>query len=280
MTTQIQPKDKFVTTNGIRIHYLDWGTEGKQVMILLHGLRGIGHSWDNFSEPMSKDYHVLALDQRGRGDSDWAKDGDYGTEAMAVDLEGFVDALSLDSFVLIGHSMGARNSMGYIAVHPEKVQKLVIVDAPPANMPSGPRIRQEMINVPEEFDTFEDVYNHLRKDNPLPPEEVLRRRLKYQTKVLPNGKYGWKYDLAVREGFRKGTPSAQKDMWPAWRTIKCPTLLVRGMVTDALTPEMVTEMVGSIPNCQLVDIPRAHHMVFEENPEDFLTEVRRWLDQS
>jgi pimeloyl-ACP methyl ester carboxylesterase len=277
MSTRVQPQDKFVTSNGIKIHYLDWGNEGKPVMVLLHGMRGHSHSWDSFSEPMSVDYHVLALDQRGRGDTDWAKDGDYGTEAMVADLEGFVEALKLDPFVLIGHSMGARNSMGYIELHPDMVQKLVIVDAPPADMPSGYRIRKELMNVPEEFDTFDELYDYMRIQNPLPPEDVLRRRLKYQSKQLPNGKYGWKYDIAVREGFRKGAPQAQKDMWPAWRSIKCPTLLVRGLLTDALTPPQFREMTSSIPNCEMVDIRRAHHRVFEENPEDFLTAVRDWL---
>jgi pimeloyl-ACP methyl ester carboxylesterase len=280
MTTQIKPKDKFVTTNGIKIHYLDWGNEGKPVMVLLHGMRGHSHSWDSFSEPMSNDYRVLALDQRGRGDTDWAKDGDYSTSTMAEDFAGFCEGLHLESFVLIGHSMGARNSMGFISQHPEKVEKLVIIDAPPANMPDGARIRAEIAGVPEEFDTFEDLYNHLRKENPLPPEEVLRRRLKYQTKELPNGKLGWKYDVLVRERMRTGTRPPSQDMWPAWRTITCPTLIVRGMETDALTPKMAKEMIDSIPHCEIVEIPRAHHMVFEENPDAFLTEVRRWLEHS
>lgn len=108
MTTQVQPQDKTVFANGLNLHYLDWGTVGKPAMVLLHGLRGHAHSWDDFSGAVCQQYHVLALDQRGRGLSDWAKDGDYSTGAYVADLAAFCDALGLDSPVLVGHSMGGK----------------------------------------------------------------------------------------------------------------------------------------------------------------------------
>ena len=77
MATSVQPKDKTVNVNGINLHYLDWGTEGKPKVLLLHGLRGHSHSWDDVSAEFCQDYHVLALDQRGRGESDWAPGGGY-----------------------------------------------------------------------------------------------------------------------------------------------------------------------------------------------------------
>ncbi len=89
MTTQVQPQDKTVTVNGLKLHYLDWGAEGKPMMVLLHGLRGHAHSWDDVSMAMCQEYHVLALDQRGRGETDWAKDGAYDTPDYVADLVGF-----------------------------------------------------------------------------------------------------------------------------------------------------------------------------------------------
>ena len=277
MATRVQPQDKFLHANGLRIHYLDWGGEDKPLLILLHGLRGHCHSWDSFSEPMSVDYHVLAFDRRGRGDTDWAKEGDYSNDSCVADLEGICEALNLTSLILVGHSSGGRHSMTFTPRHPEKVEKLVIVDMPTAaDVPDIDRIQQELINVPEEFDTFEDLYSHLRKENPYPPEEVLRRRLKYQTKTLPNGKLGWKYDIAVREQMRNST-LALEDLWPSWRKITCPTLVVRGMETDALTPESAAKMLESHPNAQLAELPRAGHMAFEDNPDAFLEKVSVWL---
>ena len=119
MTTRVQPRDKTVTTNGINLHYLDWGAVGRTPMVLLHGLRGHAHSWDDVSTAMCQDFHVLAVDQRGRGESDWAPGGDYTTNAFVEDLAGFSDALKLDPFVLVGHSMGGRNSIAFTARHPD-----------------------------------------------------------------------------------------------------------------------------------------------------------------
>ena len=93
MATSVQPKDKTVNVNGINLHYLDWGAEGKPTVLLLHGLRGHCHSWDDVSAEFCRDYHVLALDQRGRGESDWAPGGDYSSQSFVADLEGFCQAV-------------------------------------------------------------------------------------------------------------------------------------------------------------------------------------------
>ena len=74
-TEEAEPQDRTVVANGLELHYLDWGNEGNPVLVLLHGLRGHAHSWDDVSAALSPNHHVLALDQRGRGDTDWAEDG-------------------------------------------------------------------------------------------------------------------------------------------------------------------------------------------------------------
>lgn len=278
MTTRVQPRDKTVTANGINLHYLDWGATGRPPMVLLHGLRGHAHSWDDVSAAMCEDFHVLALDQRGRGGSDWAPGGDYSTDAFVADLASFSEALGLDSFVLVGHSMGGRNSMAFTARYPDKVQKLVVVDIGPAIDPKGgERITQEIRNVPEEFDGFEAVVDYMSKQNKFASDTVLRRRLQYATMDLPNGKVGWRYDLAVREERRRGTGAPPADLWPAVRTIKCPILIVRGGETDTLPLDAAQEMAALSPSNKLVEVPRAGHMVFEDNPNDFIAAVRNFL---
>ena len=69
MTTRVKPQDMTVEANGLKLHYLDWGTAGKTPLVMLHGLRGHAHSWDDVSAALCSDYHVLALDQRGRGEA-------------------------------------------------------------------------------------------------------------------------------------------------------------------------------------------------------------------
>ena len=278
MTTQVQPKDKTVSVNGLTLHYLDWGNETATPLLLVHGLRGHAHSWDDVSLALCRDFHVLSLDQRGRGDSDWAKDGDYSTEAYVADLDGFCQALGLDSFVLCGHSMGGRNSMSFASQFPQKLQKLIIVDVGPSMDPrGGERIRQEIVNVPEEFDSFEAVVQYMNAQNRFASDAVMRRRLQHATRELPNGKFGWRYDLAIREQRRQGISEPQADLWPEIPKITCPSLIVRGTETDLLSPEIAQRMVDAMPDATLVEVQRAGHMVFEDNPNDFIAAVKNFL---
>ena len=99
----------------------------------------------------------------------------------------------------------------------------------------------------------------------------------YATKELPNGKFGWRYDLAIREQRRQGTGAPPADLWPAVRNITCPTLVVRGADTDTLGAEMAKEMEQTLAQGKLVQVDRAGHMVFEDNPEDFIAEVTAFL---
>ena len=278
MTTQVQPKDKTVSANGINLHYLDWGNEGKTDVVLAHGLRGHGHSWDDVSAAICQDFHVMAVDQRGRGETDWAKDGDYSTEAYVADLEGFCQAVGLTSFILVGHSMGGRNSMSFASQHPEMLQKLVIVDVGPTMDPrGGDRIKQEIINVPEEFDTFEAVVEYMTKQNRFASDVVMRRRLQYATKQLANGKFGWRYDLAIREQRRQGISAPSADLWPEIIKITCPTLIIRGKESDLLAPDTAQRMLDTMPDAKLSEVPRAGHMVFEDNPTDFIAAIKAFL---
>ena len=278
MTTQVQPKSKTVTANGINLHYLNWGTVGQPPLVLLHGLRGHAHVWDDVAESLYRNYHVYALDQRGRGDTDHAPGGDYSTDAFVDDLAGFVDAIGLNKFILFGHSMGGRNSMAFAGKYPERLERLCIVDIGPKIEPDGGnRITNELRNLPPELDTFEAALAHVQTGNRFASEPVMRRRLTGQTQQLPNGKIGWKFDPEIREQRINGTAAPAADLWPTLERITCPTLLVRGAETDLLTDETAQQMVATLKQGTLAEIQRAGHMVFEDNPEDFITAVHDWL---
>ena len=278
MTTQVQPQDRTVSANGINLHYLDWGNTSAPPVLLVHGLRGHAHSWDDVSAVLCQDYHVLALDQRGRGDSDWAPDGDYSGSAYVADLVGFCGSLKLDSFILVGHSMGGRNSIAFASKHSDQLKKLIIVDIGPTVDPAGgARITTEMQRVPEEFDSLDAVVEYMSKQNRFASDQVVRRRLQYATREMPNGKIGWRYDLAIREQRRNGTAPPAEDLWPMLPNISCPTLIVRGKQTDLLPAEVAQQMLATLPDASLVEVDRAGHMVFEDNPEDFIAAVKGWL---
>jgi pimeloyl-ACP methyl ester carboxylesterase len=276
MTGHVSYVDKTVVVQGLTLHYLEWGDPSSPTLIALHGLRGHGHSWDSFSAPMAGAYHIRALDQRGRGDSDWAPDGQYTTEAYVKDLEGFCEVLQLRHFILMGHSMAGRNSLVFTARHPAMVTRLIIVDIGPEGDPR--RITREIIAAQEEYTSFEALFEAQQKSNPLLSPEVLRRRLTYQTKTLPNGTIGWRYDVEIRRQWREDRRPLQEDLWPAIATIPCPTLIVRGLETDALPLHVAQRMVQVMPKAPLAHVEQAAHMVMEENPEGFRRVVRDFLE--
>ncbi len=278
MTTQVQPSSKTLTANGINIHYLEWGAEGAPPLVLLHGLRGHARVWEDVAEALCGDYHVYALDQRGRGDTDHAPGGDYSTDAFVADLAGFVDAIGLDKFILFGHSMGGRNSMAFAGENPERLERLCIVDIGPRIEPAGGnRITEELRSLPPQFDNFEDALAHVQTGNRFASESVMRRRLGGQTYETSDGKIGWKFDPAIREQRINGTAAPAADLWPALERIVCPTLVVRGTETDLLTEETARQMIDTLAQGTLVEIERAGHMVFEDNPADFIAAVKNWL---
>ena len=278
MSTIIEPQDRIVDVDGFKMHYLDWGNPKKPTILLLHGMRGHAHSWDDVAEALSPDFHVLALDQRGRGLTDWAKDGDYGIDAFVGDLVGFCRAAGLEQFVLMGHSMGARNSMAFAEKHADMLEKLILSEFGPQINPKGSqRIAKELIDVPEEFDTLNDAIAYMAQFNRYASDAVMYRREFYSTKELINGKIGWRYDIEIREARRRGDPIAPLDLWPILPKISCPTLVVRATETDILDLDVAKKMIETLPDGQLVEIDRAEHMVFEDNPNDFIAAIRDFL---
>lgn len=280
MARDATPQDRTVEANGLRLHYLDWGNDPAPPMLLLHGFSGHAHTWDTFARAMCDRFHVLALDQRGHGDSEWAKDGTYTVDAHAADIAAFVDRLALGPLVLVGLSMGGRNAIRYTSGHPGTVERLVIVDIGPDIAPQGAeRVRRTAAEAPEEFASVDAAAAYLRQQAVFmtpAAEAALRHRVEHGVKRLGDGRYTWKYDKALRDQRRAGT-APQVDLWPAVGQIKAPTLIVRGSESDVFAPETAKRMQALIPESRLVEIPGAGHSVPADAPEAFARAVRDFL---
>lgn len=273
----MEPRKHEIGLGGLRFHYLEWGKPGAASLVLLHGFAGHARSWDHVSEALADRFRVLAPDQRGHGDSDRAPDGDYTVRAMASDLEAFADALCPGRFSLVGLSMGGRISIAYAAGHPGRVERLVLVDIGPEIAPAGlARIRTTVSNVPEEVESEEEAYRLLRAAAPRYSETLLRHRLKHSFNRLPNGRLAWKYDRVLREQTRMGTRDIP-NLWPDLGRITCPTLIVRGVESDVLSPEIAKRMLETLKDGRLVEIPDAGHTVPGDQPEAFIKAVRAFL---
>jgi pimeloyl-ACP methyl ester carboxylesterase len=220
---------------------------------------------------MANTYHVLALDQRGHGDTAWAPDGNYTSEAFVRDILGVIDALHVAPTILVGHSMGGRHAAMVAAEHPDKVAKVVIVDTPAER----PLVRGERLAQPPEtpsqletFDSFEEVIRNGMIQYPLTPEAELRHANYHNLYRGADGKWRWRWDLKLLEQ-RRSNQALRPELYPYLQRIRCPTLLVRGEHSPVLTPDIAKKMVDKLPHGHLVEIPATAHTVNADNAEQF-----------
>lgn len=271
--------DRTITLHGSRFHYAERGEHDAPAVVMLHGVTGHARTWDHESAALAWRYRVLALDQRGHGDSDPPPDDDYTIASLAGDLAAFADALGLQTFVLVGLSLGGRVAIQYAGTHPGRVSRLVVVDIGPDIAPDGrARVGRMMAGAPERFATADDAFAYLRANNPRYADGLLRERVTQGLRALPDGGVTWKYDRGLRELVRGGRWSDPIDLWPAWRALTCPTLLVRGAESDILSADIAAKMVEAQRKARLVEVPGAGHTVPGDQPEAFVKLLREFLD--
>ncbi len=269
--------------DGLEIHVLEWSTEGVP-LILLHGHGNEAHLWDDFVPKITEHYRVLALDQRGHGDSDWDPEGRYDAEHMASDLEAVLDAFEIDRFVLVGFSMGGRVSMTFASRHPERLAGLVLVDiGPEIDRRGAMRIGGEMADPRNPtFSSIEEYARMLSINYPAGQPEALMRMARYGLRKGKGdeGRYSLKMDPKLRSDRPDDAESIAKEeaftqlQWDALAKLPCPALVVRGAASDILSPEIADKMVEEvIPNATLAVVPQAAHSVATDNPEGFAEAV-------
>jgi pimeloyl-ACP methyl ester carboxylesterase len=272
-------RDELVEMRGLRFFYRDWAgpRPDAQTLVLLHGYTGHARSWDVFAEAMSQRYRVLALDQRGHGQTDWAPPTAYDTSEMVTDLSAFVAALGLSKLALLGLSMGGLVSIGYAGKRPAELARLVIVDIAPEIDVEGLKRIQAGVVRPDVFASREDAFARAREDNPIPPADHLRYRVDYSLMRRADGRYTFRYDRALRDpkNPRQGIPA--EEGWRLVSKINVPTLLIRGERSDILSAAVAKRMAAAIADCRLVEVAGSGHPVPLDKPDEFLAAVRTFL---
>ena len=276
---EVVPQDRYASANGLRFHYLDWGDPANPPMLLLHGFAQTCHSWDFIALTFSDRFHVISLDQRGHGDTDWAPDGDYSPEAHREDTYAFAQAIDLNNFVLIGLSMGGRNALTYAAHHPERVRAVAIVDAAPENLRAGGENIRRFVEQDDELDSVEEFVERVLKYNPRRSAQQIRGSIMHNLKQLPNGKWTWKYDRLLRSSNRRwqSDPDLTERLWGYVESLKTPTLVVRGAKSDIVASQIADDMHRRIPNSALATVEGAGHLVPGDNPAGFASAISEFV---
>lgn len=278
---QRQPMSRYADI-GLRLHYLDWGSEDKPWLLCVHGAAQNAHMWDFTALALCTRYRVIAVDQRGHGDSAWAPNGEYDRASYVGDLGNFVDHLGMERLVLIGLSLGGSNSVAYAATHPDRVKALVVVDVGPEPARGGARAVNNFVTQRDVLDTYEEFVQRVIEYSPFRPEWQIRGSLRHSLMQRADGKWTWKYDPVLRDPARRaqrqGAGDDSASRWELWERIACPTLVIRGEKSDVLSSDVAERMLERNRNSWLVEVPWAGHRVPGDNPIAFEEAVRAFLD--
>ncbi|MBL7498496.1 alpha/beta hydrolase [Frankia sp. CNm7] len=279
--------------------------ERRGTVLLLHGGGQTRHSWRRTGERMAEHgWSALAMDARGHGDSDWDPGEDYSHHAMADDLDAIAAAIG-EPPVLVGASMGGITALLAQARDPSLGRALVLVDITPRIEPSGIRhIFDFMTSAPDGFASLEDAAAAIAAYNPRRKKPASLSGLKKNLRER-NGRWYWHWDpafmkmrdeprreLAVGERIAPGASlsadeflvEAEKviqsdQLRDAARSIRVPTLLVRGKQSDIVSEEGVAELLALIPHAEYVDVTDAGHMVAGDDNDVFAGRLGDFLDR-
>ena len=264
-------QEKFITLNGVRLRYLDWGAEGNTPLICMHGHAGQAHIWDEFAEAMSPHFHVYTLDQRGHGGSGWAVDG-YARDRFVLDLAAFTEALGIQKCVLAGLSMGGWNALLYADAYPDNVDRAIIVDIGPERSQEALRVQVTRPPTPMRFYNFEEAFQWHREGNPWAEETRLRKDVANKMVQKSTGMWEWKADPALLNNTLADNqdPAYIDNYWRIHRNLPCPVLEVRGKESILLSDDIIERMKQASENFSSVDVEDAGHVVTVDKPQEFI----------
>jgi pimeloyl-ACP methyl ester carboxylesterase len=265
----------------VEIFYRLFGEPGAMPIVIVHGLSFFSYDWIETAAALATDRQVVAMDMRGFGDSAWAKD--YTVPAFARDIVGLLDHLGWAKAILIGHSMGGRNSTYCASENPEHIAGLVLVDWSPENAPAGAkRVTETVAGTPDVFPTVEAAMQYFKVDPDSTQGQAKRPRFEAYLKRVPGG-FAIKRDTHFRDQFRKVLETGERpkqgvDLWAALGKIACPILVVRGARSDMFAAESVPKVRAANSHLQLVELDTGHD-VAGGDPAGLQREIRTFLER-
>ena len=286
----IGPTSSFFISQRLRIHYVDWGNAQAPLLVLVHGGKDHARSWDWAAQDLRRDYHVVAMDLRGHGDSAWTLGGPYSQMDHVLDLAQFMEMLGEFPVTIAGHSLGAYTSLMYAGLYPEKVGRLVSIEglgAPPtlaANFFDKPFLEQCRMwiegtrdlatRAPRRYETIESAAARMQAENAFLSDDQAEHLTRHAVARNEDGTYSWKFDQYTRP-FSPLRPDAEH-LHEMWGNITCPTLHVCG--SESWTGDPTQDgRIDHFQNARVAMIDGAGHWVHHDRLADFLRVTREFL---
>ena len=289
MTTTGPTSQTFISQR-MKLNYFDWGNRGKPPLVLVHGGRDHARSWDWTAEELRDDWHVVAMDHRGHGDSDWVSDGNYQASDMVYDLAQLVHQLGVGPVTIVSHSMGGNVSLRYAGMFPDMVKKIVAIEG----LGPSPKRQEEMRSkayperarewierkrkasgrIPRRYESIEAAFARMIEENSYLTEEQARHLTIHGVTRNEDGTYSWKFDPHLNVWPVEDV--ADDFMHQTWAAITAPTLLLYGSESWASNPEGDGRL-DHFANAEVIEFEKAGHWLHHDQFDRFMRTLRDFL---
>lgn len=286
MTASFDPVSRFYQSQGLRLHYADWGNEAAPPLMLVHGGADQCRSWDTVARSLQPHFHVIAPDMRGHGDSEWAKGSSYSLADYVYDLARLIRSAAMEQPAMVAHSMGGMIALAYAGTFPDRVSRLAVLDG--MFLPGAPAqpIDRQMAEWIAQLDRIAEQKARRFASIAEAAERILRRNARLTTEQAlhlathgvrknADGSYGWKFDPSQRA---RAPYRLSADHYTAlWLQITCPTLLVHG--NESFLPDPVASgLTRHIAHARSRTITGAGHWLQHDKPDEVLRELHCFLE--
>ena len=270
------PRDEWVTVDGLNFHYRDWVGSG-QPIVLLHGLASTCHIWDMVAPILAQDHAVIAVDQRGHGESDKPNDG-YDIESVTKDAIGIIDKLGIEKPLEVGHSWGGSVALNLAVEAPQSVKGLTWVDGGMINVSNRyPSIEEAKVEMaPPDFtgvkvEGFLERVRTRHEQNGMPPgvAEIVLANFEILEDQTIKARLSRDNHLRIIEGLWDHKPQE------LYAKVQCPVLIMPARQQNNLATQergqrrlmLVEEAEERLPTSKTVWLEDSIHDVPIQRPE-------------
>ncbi len=284
------PTSRIFYSQRLRLHYVDWGNAGAPPLVLVHGGRDHCRNWDWVARRLRKDWHVIAPDLRGHGDSEWSKSANYSMAGYVYDLAQLIHQLKLAPVTIVGHSLGGAITIRYAGIYPEHVKRLVAIEglgrspksqAETAGKSMAEKMREWIDSqrtaagrLPRRYKSVEDAFARMQEQNKHLSAEQARHLTEHGVSQNEDGTFTWKFDNFVRVWLPYDMPQA--DIEALWRHVACPSLLIYGKESWASDPR-TDGRIEHFKDAHVVSLAGAGHWVHHDRLDTFMALVEPFL---
>ena len=284
------PTSHSFVSQRLRLHYADWGNASAPPLILVHGGRDHCRSWDWVAEQLRGDWHIIAPDLRGHGDSQWSDDGNYPITGFVYDLAQLVHQMDAGPVTIVAHSLGGNVAVRFAGLYPEAVKKLVCIEglgpspkliAERDAVPQATRWRTWIAakraaagRLPKRYATFDDVLQRMMGENAYLTADQARHLTIHGVNRNEDGSWSWKFDNHLNVWpFDDMSREAIEALWQA---ITCETLLLYGANSWASNP-VLDGRDRHFRDGRVVEFENAGHWLHHDQLDRFMGELRGFL---